>query len=91
MGIMHMVLNAGSKEMNMRNPLGRLFFLIAEYLDRSLITVPDIDSPLPATAGSATALSTARVAFPTTLGADWRRRLAHSSEFPSTTVHLGIV
>jgi hypothetical protein len=38
--------------MNMRNPLGRLFFLIAEYLDRSLITVPDIDLPLPATAGS---------------------------------------
>jgi hypothetical protein len=59
--------------MNMRNPLGRLFFLIAEYLDRSLITVPDIDLPLAATSGSATAVSTARVGFPTTLaliGAD---------------------
>jgi hypothetical protein len=63
---MHMVLNARSKEMNMRNPLGWLFFLITEYLDRSLITVPDMDLPLPATAGSATAtaLSTARVGSP---------------------------
>lgn len=81
-----MVLNAGSKEMNMRNPLGRLFFLIAEYLDRSLITVPDIDLPLPATAGSATALSTARVGFPTTLGADWRRRLECWRTHPNSRV-----
>jgi hypothetical protein len=43
----------------MRNPLGWLLLGVAEYLDRSLIMVPDIDLPVPATAGSATALSTA--------------------------------
>jgi hypothetical protein len=46
--------------MNMRNPLGWLVVSVAEYLDRSLIAVPDIDLPMPATAGSATALRTER-------------------------------
>jgi len=45
----------------MRNPLGSLLLWVAEYLDRSLITVPDIDLPMPATAGSATALGTQSV------------------------------
>jgi hypothetical protein len=51
-----------------------------------LITVPDIDLPLPATAGSATALSTARVGSPTTLGADWRRRLECWRTHPNSRV-----
>jgi hypothetical protein len=29
--------------MNMRNVLGRLLILVAETLDRNLLTVPDID------------------------------------------------
>jgi hypothetical protein len=45
----------------MRNPLGWLLLWVAEYLDRSLIMVPDIDLPMPATVGSATALSTERL------------------------------
>ncbi|MDT5175577.1 MAG: hypothetical protein QOG37_2828 [Mycobacterium sp.] len=38
--------------MKMRSPLGYLLLWVAERLDRSLITVPDVDSPMPATAGS---------------------------------------
>jgi hypothetical protein len=44
----------------MRNPLGWLLVSVAECLERSLITVPDIHLPAIATAGSATALSTER-------------------------------
>jgi hypothetical protein len=46
--------------MTMCNPLGRLLVWAAELLDRSLIAVPDVDLPMLATAGSATALSTKR-------------------------------
>jgi hypothetical protein len=46
-----------AKEMTMCNPLGRLLVWVAELVDRSLIAVPDVDLPMPATAGSATALS----------------------------------
>jgi hypothetical protein len=46
--------------MKMRSPLGYLLLWVAERLDRSLITVPDVDLPMPATAGSVTALSRQR-------------------------------
>jgi hypothetical protein len=46
--------------MMMRNPLGWLLSPVAEIVDRSLFTEPDVDSPMPATAGSATALSMER-------------------------------
>jgi hypothetical protein len=46
-----------AKEMKMRNPMGWLMLSVAELLDRNLIMVPDVDLPVPATVGSATALS----------------------------------
>jgi hypothetical protein len=60
-------LNTGTKEMNMRNPMGLLVLRLAELLDRSLFEVPDVDDllePSPAT----TALSP-HVRFPTLQGA----------------------
>jgi hypothetical protein len=48
------------KEMKMRNPMGWLLLSVAELLERNLIMVPDVDLPMPATAGSATALSMER-------------------------------
>jgi hypothetical protein len=41
--------------MKMRNPMGWLLFSVAELLERNLIMVPDVDLPMPAAAGSATA------------------------------------
>jgi hypothetical protein len=49
-----------AKEMTMRNPMGWLLLSVAELLDRNLIMVPDVDLPVPANAGSATALNTER-------------------------------
>jgi hypothetical protein len=54
------VLDSGSKGMTMRNPMERLILSVAEFLDRNLIMVPDVDMTMAATAGSATALSTER-------------------------------
>jgi hypothetical protein len=53
--------------MKMRSPLGYLLLWVAERLDRSLITVPDVDLPMPATAGSAIALSS-KVRMPNNSG-----------------------
>jgi hypothetical protein len=53
----------------MRNPMERLILSVAEFLDRNLIMVPDVDMTMAATAGSATALSTERQ-IPRTLNAD---------------------
>jgi hypothetical protein len=49
-----------AKETKMRNPMEWLMLSVAELLDRNLIMVPDVDLPMPATAGSATALSVER-------------------------------
>jgi hypothetical protein len=46
--------------MTMRNPMGWLLLSVAELLDRNLIMVPDVDLPMPAKAGSATALNMER-------------------------------
>jgi hypothetical protein len=58
--VIHMCSTPKAKETEMRNPLGWLLTPVAELLDRSLFTVPDVDMTMAATAGSATALSTER-------------------------------
>jgi hypothetical protein len=59
-GTSHMSSTPNAKEMTMRNPTGWLLLSVAELLDRNLIMVPDVDLPMHAKAGPATALNMER-------------------------------